>query len=166
MKTMCNGCGVELVYIEGETDPYQCSSAACWATYNQLMAKEFSGPGYFAAHRFTVDAYMAQHPSNISRASVQSVWVHLAALYLTIEKQMPSQFVSRIMAKITAPKSQFEWLTPPDANSYKIRVTDLIRENTPEEYTEQAKEWAKDVWHAWNKHHTKIRELTNQTLLK
>jgi hypothetical protein len=164
MKTKCNGCGVELENIEGETDPYQCSTAACWTTYNQLMAKEFSGPEYFVAHRLTVDAYMTQHPSNISRASVQSIWVHLIALYLTLEKQMSSQFVSRVMAKITAPKIQFEWLTPPDPNTYKIRVKDLMQENTPEEYTELAIEWAKDVWNAWNEHHTKIRQLANQTL--
>lgn len=56
MKTKCNGCGVDLELIKGETDPYQCSTAACWMTYNQLMAREFSGPEYFSAHRLTVDA--------------------------------------------------------------------------------------------------------------
>ena len=164
MKTKCSGCGVELEYIEGKTDPYECSTAACWTTYNQLMAKEFSEPDYFVAHRLTVDAYMTQHPSNTSIASVQSVWVHLVALYLTLEKETQSQFVSKIMAKITAPKIQFEWLTPPNPNSYKITANDLIQENTPEQYTELAKEWAKDVWNSWNEHHEKIKKLANQTL--
>ena len=90
MKTKCNGCGAELETMNGETDPYQCSSPACWNANNQLMAKGFSGPEYFSTHRHTVDAYIAQHPSDISRASVQSVWVHLAALYLTLEKQKES----------------------------------------------------------------------------
>jgi hypothetical protein len=164
MKTKCKGCGVELEFIEGETDPYNCSTAACWASYNQLMGKEFSSPDFFVAHRLTVDAYMSQHPTDSSRASVQSVWVHLVALYLTLEKQMPAQFVTKVMSKIAGPKNTFEWLTPPDPDSYKIRAHDLFLENNPERYIELSWDWAKDVWQSWKEHHAKIRELAEQTL--
>jgi hypothetical protein len=164
MKTKCNGCGVDLELIEGEKDPYQCSTAACWMTYNQLMAKEFSGPEFFIAHRLTVDAYMAQHPSDISRASIQSVWVHLVALYLTIEKEIPANFVSKVMSTITTPKHQFEWLIPPDPNSYNITAYDFTTLETPVEYTKLARNWAEDVWNAWSEQHTKIRQLANQVV--
>ena len=164
MKTKCNGCGVELEYIEGETDPYQCSTSACWKIFNQLLAKEYSSPEYFVAHRFTADTYMVQHPSNISRASIQSVWIHLVALYLTLEREMPFPFIIRVMTAITAPKQQYEWLTPPDPNRYKYRVNDLINEITTENYSKIVKEWTMDVWLAWNEHHSKIIELANKQI--
>ena len=107
---------------------------------------------------------MAQHPSDISRASIQSVWVHLVALYLTIEKEIPSKFVSKVMAKITNPNLQFEWLIPPNLNSYNITANDLTNPETSEEYTKLAREWAEDVWNAWSEHQPKIRQLANKTL--
>ena len=164
MKTKCTGCGAELEFIEGETDPYQCSTAACWAAYNQLLLKEFSSPEYFSSHRLNVDAYMSQHPSTLSRAAVQSVWVHLVALHLALEKQMQSPFIFQVMSKITAPKRQFEWLTPPDPDSYKVRAKDLVAATSLEKYVELSNEWAKDVWNAWKEHHEKIRQLANQTI--
>ena len=166
MKTRCSGCGVDLEFIVGPTDPYQCSTAACWATYNQLMAIDFAGTGYFAVHRLVNDTYMSQHPSNISRASIQSVWVHLVALYLTLEKQLPSYVVMRVMENITAPRQQFEWLTPPNPNLYKMTVKDLTFVDTIEEHLELSTKWAFEVWNKWNEHHSKIIQLANDILGK
>ena len=79
-ETECPGCGLVLPTTDGPIDPYGNSSPACWAVFGEIMAREFSGPEFFACHRLTVDAYMVQHQVQTTRASRQSLWVHLAGL--------------------------------------------------------------------------------------
>src|SRR4051812_19159047 len=108
MTEKCPGWGFEGSAIEGPRDPYDVSSASCWKAYCDRMALEFSGTEHFAAHRLTVDAYMVQHSSSKPRASVQSTWVHLVGLYLTIEVKAKSNFVGRILGEMTRIKRDYK----------------------------------------------------------
>src|SRR4051794_24590014 len=104
MKSRCPGCAVELDQLEGPTDPYGAASPACWAVFGIVMAREFSGEAHFASHRLSVDAYMAQHPSQSSRAAVQSVWLHLVGLHLVLERQSAPSYVARLLGQLSRPK--------------------------------------------------------------
>lgn len=162
MRTQCPGCGVALEAVEGPLDPYGASSPACWAAYGEVMAREFSDLGHFASHRMGVDAYMAQHPSRSSRAAVQSVWVHLAALCLAIERDAPPAYVAKLMAKMTLPQREFEWLeSPPHGRA--ITVGRLAASEGAVAHFEAVRAWGESVWESWSEHHHRIRELVDET---
>ena len=159
LNTTCPGCGVQLPVMDGPTDPYGGASAACWALYGEVMAREFSGARHFAVHRLSVDAYMAQHPSRVSRAAVQSVWVHLAGLYLVLERLIPAPQVGRMLARLT--HRNFEWLEPPlSRGSSNAAQVALAAES--EQHGQAVERWAREVWRAWAQHHAAVRALVAQ----
>jgi hypothetical protein len=123
------------------------------------MAREFSGEGYFTARRLSVDAYMAQHPSRVSRASAQSVWVHLVGLCLVIERGVAPTHVARAMAQLTRFKRAFDWLEPPFLDG--ITAKDVASATAPEEHAQATRRWAEFVWGAWRLHRAAIRTLAD-----
>jgi hypothetical protein len=159
MKSRCPGCAVELEAVEGPTDPYGGSSPACWAAYGIVMAREFGGEGHFTARRLSVDAYMAQHPSRVSRAAVQSVWVHLVGLCLVLDRGVAPTHVARVMAQLARPKRHFEWLDPPSLAG--VAATDVASATGSEEHAQATRRWAEFVWGAWRPHHVAIRDLAD-----
>ena len=82
----CVGCGALVPDVAGPTHPYIGASRGCWAIYGEVLAKEYGEYGYPPVHGLTVDAYAAQHPGTPSRQAIQSVAVHLIALYLVLER--------------------------------------------------------------------------------
>ena len=70
----CEGCGAEL---EGGT-------AACRALYDEVLARDYSDPRYFACHKLVVDAYSLQHPNEFCR-SAKSLAAHLVGLCEVME---------------------------------------------------------------------------------
>jgi hypothetical protein len=124
------------------------------------MALEFSGASHFVAHRMSVDAYMAQHPSKASRAAVQSVWVHLVGLCLTLERGAPPAYVARVMAKITAPRPELAWLEPPAVGG-TLTVASVSGGEGPEAYQTAVRAWGASVWEAWTTHHERVRALVD-----
>src|SRR4051812_1460015 len=81
----CPGCGGMFPEMEGPIHRYMESSPACWATYGEVLALEYSNPAYAENYRFGVDAYAVQHPGRPSPQSIQSVAVHLIRLCLLLE---------------------------------------------------------------------------------
>jgi hypothetical protein len=160
MKSPCPGCAVELEAQEGPTDPYGASSPACWAAYGIVMARGFSGEAHFASHRLSVDAYMSQHPSRISRAAVQSVWLHLVGLCLVLERGATPSYVARALGQLSRPKRQLDWLEPPPLGG--VTVTDVVNAIRPEEHAQATRRWAAFVWRAWSPHHLAIRDLADR----
>jgi hypothetical protein len=159
MKSMCPGCALELEALEGPTDPYGASSPACWAAYGIVMAREFSGEEHFASHRLSVDAYMSQHPSRVSRAAVQSVWLHLVGLCLVLERRATPDYVGRVLRQLSRPKRQFDWLDPPPLGG--LTVSHVVQATSLEEYQRATRRWAGFVWDAWLPHHGAIRALAD-----
>jgi hypothetical protein len=73
----CPGCGVVLPAHDGPTHRYLGASAACWALYGRVMAREFNNPAYSAIHQMSTDTYAVQHPGVPERRTIQSAALHL-----------------------------------------------------------------------------------------
>ena len=157
-ETECPGCGLVLPTTDGPIDPYGNSSPACWAVFGEIMAREFSGPEFFACHRLTVDAYMVQHQVQTTRASRQSLWVHLAGLYLLLERRADPGYVGKTLARLTTPKRDFAGLKPP-AGRLRLTVVHLRDAAEPDVHARRAREWAAAVWNHWGEHHDAIESM-------
>jgi hypothetical protein len=112
------------------------------------------------AHRFTVDAYAAQHPGKPERRSIQSVWVHLSGLYLLLEKGLADAQVRRVMSSITRNAGALHWLEPP--TQYGCTVSDVVRARDAAEHAALVHQWAEDVWQAWRVHHPSVRSMAEK----
>jgi hypothetical protein len=88
---------------------------------------------------------------------VQSVWVHLAGLYLFLVKKTPGAFIVRVQSRMTEARDDFEWLVPPAA-SYTLNCSGLVQAETVDDGLKAAKAWADCVWQAWTPWHGKIAE--------
>ena len=76
----CPGCGARyLPQVLDETHPYIGASPACWATFGEVLAREFGDTTFGRVHRQTVDIYAVQHPGTDDRRQRQSVAVHLVS---------------------------------------------------------------------------------------
>ena len=113
-------------------------------------------------HRLTVDAYVAQHPGVPERRSIQSIWVHLVGLYLTIERDLSPDFARRVIGALTGEAEGFEWLTPP-GDLGAITVADAVRANDPEQHARLIRAWAQAVWTAWQPHHLAVATVADRT---
>lgn len=155
----CYGCGALVEDTMGATHEYIGAVAGCWAIFGEILAKEFNNPAYFyPAHRLTVDAYAIQHPGVPGRKSIQSVHVHLAGLYLTLEKNLDIQKTPKVMSALTEQSESFVWLEPPVPNG-TITVLDVVKAESAKEHQEIVRKWAEDIWNAWKAHHEKIKQL-------
>lgn len=108
----CPGCKVILPYQEGPYNRYGINSPECWAAFTELLAQESEHYGYPPAHRLIVDAYAVQHPPHLEHqlalkiekrlidASIQSIVIHLIALYAAFEEQKELLAISRIMDRV------------------------------------------------------------------
>ena len=155
--SICPDCGGVFDDIDGVTHKYLGGSPGCWATFNEVLAREFQDIGYFAVHRQTVDAYTAQHPGDqTDRRAAQSVNIHLTALYLTIEDGKDDSYARGALGELAKRyKSEFKPLTPPQ--HYDMTVKDVLAAETAEDHCRLVREWARAVWRAWEDHHDTAR---------
>lgn len=151
----CPGCGVEFPEREGPVHRYMESSPACWATYGEVLAREYSDPAYFQVHRLSVDAYAVQHPGHPNPQAIQSVAVHLIRLALQLERQLSPEQANATMLLAVHGKGIYTWLTPP-ADMGPITVADVQKANDVTEHVETVKRWAASAWQAWSAHHATI----------
>ena len=156
---LCPDCGAAYAPIDGVTHAYLGGSPACWAAFNDVLAREFQDATYFAVHRFTVDAYTVQHPGDQSdRRAAQSVNIHLAALCALIEQECEIAFVPRLLKTLANNyKDQFDPMTPPASDLYTHTVKDVLFAENAEQHCKIVREWANAVWRAWEPHHDVAR---------
>lgn len=158
----CPDCGIQLQVQTSPSHPYLGASASCWALYTEVLAREYSVPALMSSvHRLTVDAYCAQHPGKAERRTIQSVWIHLTGLYLTIELGLAHDFARRVIGALTGVAGGLTWLTPP---SYlgDFTVIDVASAKSDAEHEELVRLWAHGVWNAWKTHHTEIISLVSR----
>lgn len=155
-RKACIGCGLELEEFDGPTHPYLGASAACWALFGEVLAREFSDARYARLHGTTVDAYAVQHPGAAERRTIRSVALHGIRLLLVVEQQKPQDVATQIMSRIARSDLGFEWLEPPSPNG-EITVMDVLVAGDPRSHVQSVQRWAADIWSAWAGHHRPIR---------
>lgn len=146
----CPGCGLELRKTDGPTHAYIGASPSCWALYNELHAGQYAGFGAMTRIRL-IDAYCVQHPGKPERRAIQSVNVHLMALYLQLEQGWDGAQVNLALQSILSASPRFEWLLPPEPNG-TLTVADVLNADTPERAAANIEAYARDVWKAWQPH--------------
>jgi hypothetical protein len=159
----CAGCGGFFPDIDGPVHRYMESSPGCWATFGEILAREYSDPTYREVHRLTVDAYAAQHPGTPSRQSIQSVGVHLIRLCLFLEHGLMEENANNIMLKAAKRKGAFFWLEPP-ASLGQLTIADVVKTRTSQEHKNAVKAWSQSVWKAWRPHHDTIKMWLSQEI--
>jgi hypothetical protein len=152
----CPGCGV---VIPTGTAAHQNigSSAGCWAAYGDVLARELGEWGYPPIHRLTVDTYSAQHPGESSRKAIQSVGVHLIALYLSLERDIEPHRITRELGRLVADHSALRWLEPPPPGG-ALTILDVRGAHDLRDHTSRVQRWARSVWESWSDHHDTVRQ--------
>lgn len=160
---VCPGCGERFAPMpDGPTHAYIGASPACWAAYSEVLAREFNDPAYFAPHRFTVDAYAAQHPGEDDRRQRQSVAVHLVGICHWLEHGMSTEEVISATQRILSVPRDWPWMEPPTA--YSMTVLDVLAATSAAEHLELVRAWAASVWESWSAHHDAIRAWASEAL--
>ncbi len=150
----CPGCGIVLPHCDLPTHAYIGASPSCWALFGEVLAKEYQDARYFKVHQLTVDAYAVQHPGTPSRRSIQSVGVHLAALYLMFVRGVTDH--DQIIAhRKRLSKSALFWLEPP-SQPYGLTLLDVRSASTPDEHCTGIEKWARSIWGHWDMHHETV----------
>lgn len=153
--TPCPGCGVVLPAHDGPVHRYMESSPACWARYGELLAREFQDRTYFQAHRLTVDTYAVQHPGRPSPQSIQSVAIHLMALYAKLECGFDDER-ARALLKHAADHGRFHWLEPLPGPA-AVTLLHPLAAGSATAHGLAVREWAVAAWQSWHDHHAQVR---------
>lgn len=161
---ICPDCGVKLAPVAITKHPYFGCSASCWALYTEILARDYSSLALMKSiHRLTVDAYAAQHPGKAERRAIQSVWVHLAGLYLVLERGLANDFATRAIGALTKEPEPLVLLAPPERLG-SVTVIDVAAARGASEHEEAVRRWARDVWEAWKPHHEAVRARVSRIL--
>jgi hypothetical protein len=152
----CPGCGALLPETDGPTHPYLGASAACWAVYSEVLAKEYGEYRYPSCHQLTVDTYSIQHPGTPSRRSIQSVAVHLISLHLVLERGHSSEEATEGIRRALGHGKDFVWLEPPSPFG-DLTILDVRKAPDYAQHEATVKRWAESVWLAWSPHRETIR---------
>jgi hypothetical protein len=155
MLARCPGCGAALPVLDGPTHRYLESSAACWAMYGEVLAREYEHCEYFAVHALTVDAYAVQHPGRPSPQTIQSVAVHLISLCLMLEHGVAIERALDARRAALAVEPQYVWLEPP-ASLGALTIADVHPATSASDHARRVREWANGAWAAWRPHHATI----------
>lgn len=164
LKNPCPDCGALVPDMDGPVHAYLGASPGCWHLYGLVLEREYSDAAYWRAHRYTVDAYAAQHPGGPDRRAVQSVNLHLAALYLLFETGASQQEATAALSRLAKTgKGRFQPLPKPDFADC-LKVTDILAAEGAATHGDLAERWARDVWAAWATHHDAIAGLVADCL--
>ena len=142
----CAGCGAEL---EGGT-------AGCRALYDEVLARDYSDPRYFACHKLVVDAYSLQHPDEFCR-SAKSLAAHLVGLCEVMEH---GGATNRGNAALKRWLAGAVLLAKPELPERRVKVTlpDLPLAADPSAWQAEVRRWAEAVWQAYEPLHPTARE--------
>lgn len=100
---------------------------------------------------------MVQHPGQPSPPAIQSVAVHLLALYGVLVRGVAPEQVLWIRQRAVrgdapARHARFAWLTPPDFTGSPT-IADIAAGATPQARTAQAITYMQAVWTLWAQPH-------------
>jgi hypothetical protein len=165
MSEPCPGCGAQFEPVaEPPAHPYIGASSACWATFGEVLAREFGDIAYGKVHRHSVDVYAAQHPGTDGRRERQSVDLHLISLAHWLEDGIVVPKLNRITQRLASSGRTWPWLAPPVPGSYRMTVVDVLKATSGEEHVGLVRAWAESVWEAWAHHHPEVRRWAGEAL--
>ena len=171
----CPGCKGLFTHSEGMRFRYGTSSAGCWKAFTHLQGYEHDLLQFPPEHRLTVDSYMVQHPQNIPlqkeldiderliAASIQSVAVHLLALYCVLEKNVPFERITHTVMPRSIERTKHPLLEPPESLG-ALTIADFSPKFSSHEYHTFAWNWARSAWQAWSPYHALVRHWYDLTL--
>jgi hypothetical protein len=153
----CPGCGAALPKVDGPTHRYIEASPACWALYTALTGAGEPPMAPAPAVALIVDAYAVQHPGAPSDQAIQSVAVHLLALYGVFERGVVPEnalWVRRraLREDVGSRRGRFRWLAPPTLTGSPT-VADIVAAPTPAARAEQARRYVEAAWSLWSAEH-------------
>jgi CTP:molybdopterin cytidylyltransferase MocA len=159
----CPGCGARyLAQVADETHPYIGASPACWATFGELLAREFGDVTFGRIHRQSVDIYAVQHPGSDDRRQRQSVALHLIGLCHWLEHGIEFDRLTAITQRLANADRDWPWLTPPDG--YPMTVGDVLVARNGPEHVRLVTRWAESTWEAWSAHHDTVRAWAREAM--
>ena len=157
-RISCPWCGALVPDVSGPVHKYVPSAAGCWQTFGEVQADELLRFGYPPAHRFVVDAYMAQHPGDGSdRRGRQSVFVHLAGLYALLELKIEPDRATDVLRRVLNARTDFPVLWRQHGPG-ELTVLHLVDANDLDDYQQRARAWASAVWATWESQHALISD--------
>lgn len=163
MEKTCAGCGANFLECDGPVHKYFGESPECWKAYGQVLAREYEDQNYWKVHRLTVDTYAVQHPFNKDRRNIQSVNIHLMALFAIVEREYPFEAIPPLLkAAANHFKDEFQYLTPP-TNLGEITICDLLKAKSAQEHCKIVWEWSRSVLKAWSSQQEIMEGLLKRT---
>ncbi|MDB5691317.1 MAG: hypothetical protein JWO81_380 [Alphaproteobacteria bacterium] len=119
----------------------------CRARFEAFLARDFSDPLFFRAHRMFVDTYCLQHPEDFC-ASAKSLAAHLAGLCWMLEGGA---------AAAVGPERLHRWLNgerrldkPPLPDRFgTMTIGDLPQESDAMAWGKAVRAWAESTWTAY-----------------
>ncbi len=154
----CPGCGIEMPRSEQSYDRKFHASAECWSLFEKVLAAEFQDPVLFGeVHQLTVDAYAVQHAGG--RHPDKSVCVHFVGLQLVLEGGVAPTKVPPLLQRLVAGRASWPHLEPPEDRA-SLTVRDVALADSAQTHAARVREWAAEVWQAWERHHDVARELS------
>jgi hypothetical protein len=159
----CIGCGALVPDVVGPTHRYLGASPGCWALYGELLAAELLDRERAPMQRLTINAYAVQHPGKAGPQTSQSVWVHLVGLCLVLERGMPADRTTGLMARLAGQRRSFEWLEPPASLGART-ILDVRAAEGLDAYDQAVATWSVSAWLAWEPHHEAVRALVDELL--
>ena len=158
--TACPACG-HLGHHDGLGHTYMSPSPACWARYGEVLAREYSDPGYWQAHRLLTDAYCGQHSIGTDRRARQSLWIHLAALMLHFEDMAPDAQIVAFLRRAAKSGHDFAPLEMPAA-SRGVTIDAIHAATDARAHAQAVTDYARAVFTVWTPHHPAFRGLINE----
>lgn len=134
----CPGCGSG----SGPLVP----SAACRTRFEEVLAREFGDPAWFAPHHLTVPAYRLQHPDEVNDRTLATMVLMLGEGLETADVAALRRHVGRTTAQM---RRQPAARPAAPAHRGTMTVGDILAARTPGDHERLVREWAADVAHAW-----------------
>ncbi len=162
----CIGCGAIVFDMEGPGYPadhdYMPASPGCFKLYGDLLARVCAQRENYdqAIHNISVDTYAVSHPGKPERRAIQSVNVHLARLFLVLDKNFSTQAATERMTRLIENQKAtngLQWLNPPDLDG-TLHITDVAKVRDFAEHAQLVRAWGRSVLDAWKQKHLKVIE--------
>jgi hypothetical protein len=149
--------------VDGPTHRYLGASPGCWALYGELLAAELLDRERAQMQRLTINAYAVQHPGRAGPQTSQSVWIHLVGLCLVLERGLPADRTTGLMARLAGQRRSYRWLKPPESRG-ATTILDVRAAVGLDAYDSAVAAWSVSAWLAWQRHHDAVRALVDELL--